>query len=93
MFKKLASNIKKAFDAPTPKARDIYELDSIYKDPDLYNHILTLMNQPAESKSRVEVDILNGYLWNKDLIDAYHFQSQMASAGVNVHGNARAAAG
>ena len=62
MFKKLASNIKKAFDAPTPKARDIYELDSIYKDPDLYNHILTLMNQPAESKSRVEVDILNGYL-------------------------------
>ena len=72
MFKKLATNIKKAFDAPSAQASRMDQIDSIYWDNDLYEHLQILCQQPNKKKSRVEQDILNGYMNNKVFIDNYH---------------------
>ena len=65
MFKKLKTNLKRAFDAPATPVTRMEQIDSIYWDSDLHEHLQILCSQPNKSKSRVEQDILNGYLKNK----------------------------
>jgi hypothetical protein len=74
MWNKVATNFKKAFTAGSSKPTTDMgnSIDSIYWDEDLIGHLKELLKQPGLKKSQVEKDILEGYLENKDIIDAYH---------------------
>jgi len=73
MWNKVATNFKKAFKASAKPTTSMgNSIDSIYWDEDLIGHLKELLKQPGLKKSQVEKDILEGYLENKDIIDAYH---------------------
>ena len=49
MWKKLATNFKAAFaEQPRIKANIVEEIDSIYWDPDLINHLKGLIKNPQK---------------------------------------------